>query len=50
MRTRAATLAAAGPVTGIIAQVLLIAALAAIVGLSGVGLSAAGWIVGVTWE
>ena len=48
MRTRAATLAAAGPVTGIIAQVLLIAALAGIVGLSGVRLSAAGWIVGVT--
>jgi phosphatidylglycerophosphate synthase len=58
MGTRAATLAAcygrkmrvvrAGPVTGIIAQVLLIAALAGIVALSGVGLSAAGWIVGVT--
>ncbi len=38
----------AGPVTGIIAQVLLIAALAEIVALSGVGLGAAGWIAGVT--
>lgn len=38
----------AGPVIGIIAQVLLIAALAGVVALSGVGLSAAGWIVGVT--
>ncbi len=37
----------AGPVIGIIAQVLLIAALAEIVALSGVGLGAAGWVVGV---
>jgi phosphatidylglycerophosphate synthase len=42
MRTSAA------PVTGIIAQVLLIAALAGIVALSGVGLTAAGWVVGIT--
>jgi phosphatidylglycerophosphate synthase len=57
MGTRAATLAGrgrklrgvrAGPVTGIIAQVLLIAALAGIVAASGVGLGAAGWIVGLT--
>ena len=38
----------AGPVTGMIAQVLLIAALAASVALSGAGLSTAGWAVGVT--
>jgi phosphatidylglycerophosphate synthase len=35
-----------GPVTALIAQVLLIAALAGAVGLSGVGLSPAGWVVG----
>jgi phosphatidylglycerophosphate synthase len=40
--------AIAGPVTGMIAQVLLLAALAGIVARSGVGLSAAGWVVGVT--
>ncbi len=38
----------AGPLTGLIAQVLLIAALAGTVALSGAGLSAAGWVVGVT--
>jgi len=38
----------AGPVTGMIAQVLLIAALAASVALSGVGLGAQGWIAGLT--
>ncbi len=36
------------PATGLIAQVLLIAALAGILAHSGVGLSAAGWVVGVT--
>ncbi len=39
--------AMAGPVTGMIAQLLLLAALAGIVGLSGVGLSGAGWVVGI---
>ena len=43
--TRAAL---AGPVTGMVAQVLLIAVLAETVRLSGVDLSAAGWIAGVT--
>ena len=38
----------AGPVTGLIAQVLLIAALAGIAALNGVDLAAAGWVVGVT--
>src|SRR3954451_18495468 len=38
----------AGPMTGMITQVMLIAALAGIVALSGVGLSAAGWVVGIT--
>jgi len=38
----------AGPVTGMIAQVLLIAALAGTIPLSGAGLSPAGWIVGVS--
>jgi phosphatidylglycerophosphate synthase len=38
----------AGPVAGIIAQVLLIAALEGIVGPGGVGLGAAGWLVGLT--
>ena len=37
-----------GPLTGLIAQVLLLAALAGTVGLSGVGLDPAGWVVGVT--
>ena len=36
------------PVTALIAQVLLIAGLAVTVGLSGAGLSPAGWAVGVT--
>jgi phosphatidylglycerophosphate synthase len=36
------------PATGLIAQVLLIAALAGILAHGGVGLSAAGWVVGVT--
>src|SRR5919201_6694525 len=40
--------AIAGPVTGMIAQVLLLAALAAIVAAKGVGLGAAGWVVGLT--
>src|SRR4051812_21574440 len=40
--------AIAGPVTGMIAQVLLLAALAAIVAARGVGLGAAGWVVGLT--
>ena len=35
------------PLTGLIAQVLLIAALAVAVGLGGTGLSPAGWVVGV---
>ena len=61
MRSRAATLAAAAlcrrhamrvvkaaPVTGIVAQVLLIAALAGIVARSGGGLGATGWVVGIT--
>jgi phosphatidylglycerophosphate synthase len=39
----------AGPMAGIIAQVLLIAALGEAVALSGVGLSPAGWVVGVTY-
>jgi phosphatidylglycerophosphate synthase len=38
----------AGPLTGLIAQVLLLGALAGTVGLSGAGLGGAGWIVGVT--
>ena len=38
----------AGPVTGFVAQVLLIAALAGIAALGGVDLAAAGWVVGVT--
>ena len=38
----------AGPLTGLIALVLLIAALAGAVPRSGAGLSAAGWVVGVT--
>src|SRR5581483_268636 len=38
----------AGPVTGMIAQVLLIAALASSVALSGAGLSAPGWIAGLS--
>ena len=37
-----------GPVTALIAQLLLIAALAETAGLSGVGLGPAGWVVGVT--
>jgi hypothetical protein len=39
-----------GPVTALIAQVLLLAAaaLAGTVGFSGVGLTPAGWVVGVT--
>src|SRR3954447_16643628 len=40
--------AQAGPLTGIVAQVLLLAALAPIVAPSGVGLGAAGWTVGLT--
>ncbi len=36
------------PVTALIAQMLLIAALAVAVGLSGVGLSPAAWAVGIT--
>src|ERR1700729_1980139 len=36
------------PVTALIVQMLLIAALAVAVGLSGVGLSPAAWAVGVT--
>ena len=38
----------AGPMTGMITQVMLIAALLGIIALSGVGLSAAGWVVGIT--
>ena len=38
----------AGPVTGLIALVLLIAALAGTVALGGSGLSTVGWVVGVT--
>src|SRR4051812_42870102 len=38
----------AGPMTGMITQVMLIAALAEIIAVSGVGLSAAGWVVGIT--
>src|ERR1044072_1009647 len=38
----------AGPMTGMIAQVMLIAALAEIIALSDVGLGAAGWVVGIT--
>ena len=38
----------AAPVTALIAQMLLIAGLAIVVGLSGVGLSPAAWAVGVT--
>jgi phosphatidylglycerophosphate synthase len=38
----------AGPVTGMVAQLLLIAALAGTVALSGSGLTATGWIVGLT--
>ena len=34
--------------TGMITQVMLIAALAEVIALSGVGLSAAGWVVGIT--
>ena len=45
---RTARTVQAGPVTALIAQVLLIAALAETVGRSGVGLSPAGWAVGVT--
>jgi phosphatidylglycerophosphate synthase len=37
-----------GPVPALIAQVLLFAALAGTVGFSGVGLTPAGWVVGVT--
>ena len=37
-----------GPVTALIAQVLLFAALAGTVGLSGAGLEPVGWVVGVT--
>src|SRR3954452_16779915 len=37
----------AGPLTGMIVQVLLLAALAGTVALSGVGLGAAGWLAGV---
>ncbi|MFL5860482.1 MAG: CDP-alcohol phosphatidyltransferase family protein [Solirubrobacteraceae bacterium] len=37
-----------GPVTGLVAQMLLLAALAGSVAVSGVGLGAAGWIAGVT--
>src|SRR4051794_23647424 len=51
MRTRGATLAAtavpAGLLTGMIGQLLLLAAVAGIVGGLGVGLSAAGWVAGV---
>jgi hypothetical protein len=38
------------PVTVLIGQVLLLAALAATVGLIGAGLSPAAWVVGVTSE
>ncbi len=38
----------AGPLTGLIALVLTIAALAGAVAVSGAGLSAAGWVVGMT--
>jgi phosphatidylglycerophosphate synthase len=38
----------AGPVTGLITQLLLLAALAGTVGLSGADLSGAGWVVGVS--
>jgi phosphatidylglycerophosphate synthase len=37
-----------GPATALIAQVLLLAALTGTAGLSGVGVSPAGWVVGVT--
>jgi phosphatidylglycerophosphate synthase len=37
-----------GPVTAVIAQVLLFAALAGAIGLSGIVLTPAGWVVGVT--
>ena len=40
--------AVAGPAVGMIAQVLLVAALAGIVARSGVDLSAAGWVAGVS--
>jgi hypothetical protein len=38
---------AAGPLTGLVAQMLLIAALAGGLALGGVGLSATGWVVGL---
>src|SRR3954447_24213958 len=38
----------AGPMTGVITQLMLIAALAELIALSGVSLSAAGWVVGIT--
>src|SRR3954451_1810673 len=38
---------AAAPLTGLVAQVLLIAALAVIVGSAGAGLDGAGWVVGI---
>src|SRR6202030_1731667 len=45
---RAMRLAQTSPLTALVAQALLIAALAAMVGLSGVGLSPAAWVVGLT--
>ena len=41
-------IAQTAPLTGLIAEVLLIAGLAVTVGLSGAGFSTAGWVVGVT--
>ena len=43
---RARRTAQAGPLTALLAQLVLLAALAWAVGLSGVGLSRAGWVVG----
>src|SRR5690348_6129469 len=57
MRSRVATYAGnahkmravqAGPVTGVIAQVVLMATLALIVARGGTGLGAAGWLVGIS--
>jgi len=56
METRGATpvtagtvrAAVSGPVTGMVAQVLLLAALAGIVATSGAGFGAAAWVVGLT--
>jgi phosphatidylglycerophosphate synthase len=47
-RGRAMRAVPAGPLTGLIAQVVLIAALAGTAGLGGAGLDGAGWVVGIT--